>query len=117
MAKLSPDASQTIWWTPLDDDRALALALGPGGSAYVAGETQSMDFPTTSGAMATSGNAFEATPGAVAGATSIFQDGYESAFLMELDPTGTTAVLAIAGFGGNQIALDVQGNIYAAERS
>jgi uncharacterized protein (TIGR03437 family) len=33
---------------------------------------------------------------------------------MELNPTGGSAVLAIIGFGGSQIALDAQGNIYAA---
>src|ERR1039458_2396064 len=38
VAKLSPDASQILWWTPLagsKDDRAQALALGPGNSVYV----------------------------------------------------------------------------------
>jgi uncharacterized protein (TIGR03437 family) len=153
VAKLSPDASQTVWWTVLagsNDDRALALALGPGNSVYVTGKTQSPDFPTTPRAMATSGNTFatelsasgalvystyipatkgqaiavdaagdafitgtlstgdalQATPGTVAGAG--------AAFIMEINPTGTGAVLAIVGFGGNQIALDAQGNIYAA---
>lgn len=160
-AKLTPDASQTVWWTVLagsNDDRALALALGPGNSVYVTGTTQSTDFPTTPGAMATSGNAFatelnangalvystyipatsgqaiavdaaghafitgalstgdalQATPGAVAGDTNTSQWPYTTAFILELNPTGSSAVLAIIGFGGNQIALDAQGNIYAA---
>src|SRR5580700_9992073 len=67
VAKLSPDASQMIWWTPLagsKDDRAQALALGPGNSVYVTGKTQSADFPTTLGAYdpagATAGNTFAA---------------------------------------------------------
>ena len=34
-------------------------------------------------------------------------------FILELDPTGSTAILSIIGFGGNRVALDVQGNIYA----
>lgn len=161
VAKLTPDASQTVWWTQLagsNDDRAQALALGPGGSVYVTGTTQSTDFPATPGAMATSGStfaakldatgavvystyipassgqaiavdaaghafitgmlaagdAFQATPGAVAGATNTSQTVYETGFIMELNPTGSSAILAIVGFGGNQIALDAQGNIYAA---
>jgi len=161
VAKLTPDASQTVWWTRLagsNDDRALALALGPGNSVYVTGKTQSTDFPTTPGAMAASGNTFaaeldgagalvystyipassgqaiavdaaghafitgplaagdglQATPGTVAGSTAAFQGGYQTAFIVELDPAGTKAVLAIVGFGGSQIALDAQGDIYAA---
>ncbi len=60
VAKLSPDASQILWWTPLagsKDDRAQALALGPGNSVYVTGKTQSTDFPTTPGAYDPSGTA------------------------------------------------------------
>jgi uncharacterized protein (TIGR03437 family) len=63
VAKLSPDASQTLWWTQLagsKDDRAQALALGPGNSVYVTGKTQSPDFPTSPGAFATTGHAFVA---------------------------------------------------------
>src|ERR1700692_3002460 len=44
VAKLSPDASQILWWTPLAgsaDDRAQALVLSPGNSVYVTGKTQS----------------------------------------------------------------------------
>ena len=165
VAKLSRDASQTLWWTTLGgskDDRAQALALGPGNSVYVTGKTQSADFPTTLGAFdpggATAGNTFaakldangvvvyatyipatsgqaiavdpagdayitgvlrsgdalKATPGAVAGAPSSSGITSQSAFIIELDPTGAKAVLAIIGFGGTQIALDGNGNIYAA---
>src|ERR1035441_2671356 len=67
VAKLSRDASQTLWWTTLGgskDDRAQALALGPGNSVYVTGKTQSADFPTTPGAYdpagSTAGNTFAA---------------------------------------------------------
>jgi hypothetical protein len=164
-AKLSPDASQIIWWTPLagsQDDRAQALALGPGDSVYVTGITQSADFPTTPGAFdpagatagstfaakldangvvvyatyipATSGQAIavdaagdafitgalrsgdglKATAGAVAGAPNTPGSASESAFIVELNPTGSKAALAIIGFGGTQIALDGSGNIYVA---
>jgi len=64
-----------------------------------------------------SGDAFQATAGTVGGAAKSFQDGYKSAFVVELNPTGSNAILAIAGIGGSQIALDAQGNIYAAGES
>ena len=165
VAKLSPDASQILWWTPLagsKDDRAQALALGTGNSVYVTGKTQSADFPTTPGAFdpasTTAGNTFaakldaigvvvystcipatsgqaiavdaagdafitgflhsgdalKATPGAVAGAPNSSGVTSQSAFIVALDPAGSKAVLAIIGFGGTQIALDGNGNIYAA---
>jgi uncharacterized protein (TIGR03437 family) len=60
-AKLSPDASQTIWWITLagsGDDRAWGLALGPGDAVYVTGQTQSTDFPITKGAFSAAGNTF-----------------------------------------------------------
>jgi hypothetical protein len=165
VAKLSPDASQILWWSPLGGSEvayAQALVLGSGNSVYVTGITQSADFPTTPGAFqpagANAGNTFaakldangavvyatyipassgqaiavdlagnafitgllspgdalKATPGAVAGAPngSVFPS--QSPFIVELDPTGSKAVLAIIGFGGTQIALDGGGNIYAA---
>jgi uncharacterized protein (TIGR03437 family) len=165
VAKLSPDASQILWWTPLagsKDDRAQALVLGPGNSVYVTGITQSADFPATPGAFdpadATAGNTFsakldangavvyatyipassgqsiavdgagdafitgrlssgdalKATPDSVAGAPNGSGFTSQSAFIIELDPAGSRAMLAIIGFGGTQIALDGSGNIYAA---
>ena len=59
-------------------------------------------------------DALQATPGTVAGSTAALQSGYPTAYVIELDPAGTKAVLAIVGFGGSQLALDAQGNIYAA---
>ncbi|HEX3747176.1 MAG TPA: SBBP repeat-containing protein [Bryobacteraceae bacterium] len=161
VAKLSPDASQTIWWTALagsNDDRAFGLALGSDNSVYVTGKTQSADFPTTRGAFATAGNtfvtklgpsgavvystyvattsgqaitvdsagdafitgplsasdAFQATPGTVSGVGNAIQARSGTAYIVELNPAGTAALVAIAGFGGNRISLDAAGNIYAA---
>ena len=165
VAKLSPDASKTLWWTTLggsNDDRAMALALGPGNAVYVTGRTYSTDFPATAGAFqttgassgkafaakldangsvvyatyipATSGQAiavgaagdafitgiltaadpFQATPGTVVAAPQDLSLAYQSGFIIELDPSGSKALTAIAGFGGSQIALDSAGNIYAA---
>ena len=165
VGKLSPDASQVIWWTVLSgsqDDRIYAMALGSDNSVYVTGTTQSQDFPTTNGALQpatsaasqafaaklspsgavvyatyiggsaeTSGNAiavdasgrafitgrtdttgiFPTSPGAVTGVTSTFNG---LAFVIELNAAGSAAPVAIDGFGGSAIAVDTQGNIYAA---
>lgn len=53
VAKLSPDGSSLVFATYLGGSAAdfpSALALGPGGSLFVAGSTGSSDFPTTPGA-------------------------------------------------------------------
>src|SRR5438874_2712414 len=53
VAKLSADGSKLLYFTTLagsQNDTANALALGSDGSAYVAGNTFSSDFPVTAGA-------------------------------------------------------------------
>src|SRR5438477_9634346 len=53
VAKLSADGSKLLYFTALagsQNDKANALALGSDGSAYVAGNTFSSDFPVTAGA-------------------------------------------------------------------
>jgi uncharacterized protein (TIGR03437 family) len=57
------------------------------------------------------GAAFPTSPGAVAGGPPF--PGSGNTFVLELDATGSKALLAITGFGGFAIALDLQGNIYA----
>jgi uncharacterized protein (TIGR03437 family) len=74
-----------------------AITVDPAGRAFITGSLGSSVFATT--------------PGAVSGAPNT---GYNSAYVIELDPTGSKALLAISGFGGNAIAVDPQGNIYAA---
>lgn len=164
-AKLTPDASRTLWWVTLagsGDDRAWGLALGPGDAVYVTGQTYSTDFPITKGAFSTSGNTFvvkldnasgatlystyvpasgaqavtvdgagdafvtgpvspsdalQPTPGSVTDPDNPFAaapvPGSTVGYILELDPAGAKALLAIVGFGGSQIALDAQGSIYA----
>jgi hypothetical protein len=54
VAKLSPDASKTIWWTNsgrIEGRSRMGLAIGPGNSVYMTGKTQSTDFPTTPGTL------------------------------------------------------------------
>jgi uncharacterized protein (TIGR03437 family) len=74
-----------------------AIAVDAAGHAFITGGLTGASFPTT--------------PGAVVGATSATNN---TAFLIELDPAGSNALVAIAGFGGTAIAVDPQGNIYAA---
>jgi len=58
VAKLTAGAAQTVWFTDLAGSKsefANMLALGPGGSVFAAGITQSTNFPATQGALQTTG--------------------------------------------------------------
>jgi uncharacterized protein (TIGR03437 family) len=58
VAKLTAGAAQTVWFTDLagsTSEFANMLALGPGGSVFAAGITQSTNFPATQGALQTTG--------------------------------------------------------------
>jgi hypothetical protein len=77
---------------------ARAVAVDAAGDAFVTGHTLNAGFITTSGA--------------VAGDPSL-----NTGYIIKLDPSGGTATLAIHGFGGYAIALDPQGNVYAAAHS
>jgi uncharacterized protein (TIGR03437 family) len=60
VAKLTAGAAQTVWFTDLAGSKsefADMLALGPGGSVFAAGITQSTNFPATKGALQTAGPA------------------------------------------------------------
>jgi hypothetical protein len=60
VAKLTEGNAQTVWFTNFAGSKsevALTLALGPSGSVYAAGVTQSTNFPTTQGAMQPTGAA------------------------------------------------------------
>ncbi len=53
VTKFSPDGKQVLFSTYLggtDSDLARAVAIGPEGDIYVAGDSESRDFPTTPGA-------------------------------------------------------------------
>jgi uncharacterized protein (TIGR03437 family) len=58
------------------------------------------------------GARFPTSPGAVTGGPPF--PGSGNTFVLELDATGSSALLAITGFGGSAIRLDRQGNIFAA---
>jgi hypothetical protein len=103
-AKISPDGSRLVFSTYIGgsgDDYAYALALDSGGHLYVAGETQSTDFP-----MSKSGNSIQKS-----------NNGDQDAFLIELDADGKS-ILCSTYLGGRDgetatgLALDAQGDIY-----
>lgn len=103
VAKLNPTGTSLMYATYLGGanlDAINSIAVDQSGNAYVAGSTQSLMFPTTSGA-------FQPTFG---GAN---QDG----FVAKIDSTGTSLIYATYLGGTNNesavdIAVDSQGNTY-----
>src|SRR3989441_4352037 len=100
VTKLNPAGSAVVYSTYLggsDSDVALGIAVDTAGNAYVTGHTESVDFPTTSGAFHTSGQAFG------------------QAFVTRLDPTGSNLVYSTRLGGsirdeGTGIAVDTLPN-------
>jgi hypothetical protein len=82
-----------------NDDRGYAIAVDGAGSAYVAGPTDSLDFPTTVGAFDTS------------------HDGGSDAYVVKLNADGAGLAYATflgggSGDGGGGIAVDGVGSAY-----
>ncbi|MEA2204292.1 MAG: hypothetical protein QOE77_1068 [Blastocatellia bacterium] len=80
------------------DESANGIAVDSSGNAYITGVTNSSNFPTTPGALQTTGPT-------------------SSAFVSKLDPTGTNLVYSTylsgsAGATANAIAIDATGNAY-----
>jgi uncharacterized protein (TIGR03437 family) len=98
-AKLSPTGA-VVYATYIGgsaETTGTAIAVGSSGNAFITGAiTAAGVFPTSPGAVAGS-NAFNGT-----------------AYILELNAAGSAAPVAISGFGGAAIAIDPQGNIYAA---
>ena len=103
MTELNPTGSALVYSTYLGgsgvDYGGHGIAVDTSGNAYVAGSTDSSDFPTTAGA-------FQTTFG-----------GYEDAFVTELNPAGSGLVYStyLGGCGEDQaygIAVDTSGNAY-----
>lgn len=100
--ELNPTGSALVYSTYLggsDIDGGHGIAVDTSGNAYVAGDTDSANFPTT------------------AGAFQITSSGSKDAFVTELNPTGSALVYStyLGGSGldyGDGVALDTSGNAY-----
>jgi beta-propeller repeat-containing protein/HYDIN/CFA65/VesB family protein len=111
VVKLKPDGSGPTYSTYLGGmggDLGTALALDSAGNAYVAGATDSFDFPTTAGAFQT--------------ACRSCANGLHDAFVTKLNAAGS-ALLYSTFLGGKgddlayAIAVDSAGNAYVAGRT
>jgi hypothetical protein len=108
ISKLNPTGTALIYSTFLggsDGDQATAIAVDSAGDAYITGQANSPDFPTTPGS-------FQAT--APGGANT-----GETAFMAELNPAGTAEVYSTYFGGGfyavgDGIALGQDGSVYLA---
>jgi hypothetical protein len=103
VTKLNPTGSALVYSTYLGgsrDDRGRGIAVGASGYAYITGEVESADFPTT------------------AGASQITLGSTRDAFVTKMDPTGSTLVYSTYLGGatsterGAAITLDVAGSAY-----
>jgi hypothetical protein len=102
VTKLNPAGTALVYSTYLGgdgSDTGLGIAVDAAGSAYVTGQTNSTNFPTTMGAFQTAN-----------------QGGFD-AFVTKLNPAGASLVystyLGGSGFDfGQEIALDATGNAY-----
>lgn len=98
---IDPVLSYSSYLGGADQDIANAIAVDPSGNAYVTGQTYSLDFPTTPGALQT-----------VLGGV-----GSGDAFVTKIDASGTALLYStyIGGDGddsGQGIAVDSSGNAY-----
>jgi hypothetical protein len=103
VSKLSPDGSKLLYSTFLGGrgtDVGTAIAVAPDGSAYVAGETDSVDFPATAAiqpAIAGLNDGFivklNSAGSALSYSTFLGGSGYDTITAIALDPSG----LYIAG--------------------
>jgi hypothetical protein len=107
MVKVNPDGTDLVYATYLGgnaNDRIEGIALSGAGNAYVAGTTQSSNFPTTPGAFDPSYN----STGGV---------GELDAFVVKLNATGSglgysTYLGGLYDDGAEGIAVDGEGNAY-----
>jgi len=102
VTKFNPTGSALVYSTYLGgsgNDRGFGIAVDGGGNAYVAGGTNSTNFPTASPFQAARGGGFDA-------------------FVTKLNPTGSALVYStyLGGSGGTSqgvgIAVDSSGNAY-----
>ena len=120
VAKLNPSGNQLIYSTYLGgtlDDEGTAIAIDSAGNAYVAGSTQSPDFPVTAGVYQGQLKGTGGEPIKPCCKLPSFNSG--DAFVAKLDPTGSTLVFSTFLGGHNDdlafsIALDASNDVYVA---
>jgi Beta-propeller repeat len=92
VTKLNPTGRALVYSVLIGgtgDEGGRGIALDPNGNAYVAGFTNSPDFPTTAGA-------FQSRPG-----------GGLDAFVLKLDPAGVLVYATYLGGRGDDVALGI----------
>lgn len=112
IAKLNPTGNALVYSTYLggsDADEAIAVAVDERGSAYLTGDTYSLDFPVLHGVQRQNRSACR---GAFGG-----QARCDDAFVARLNPAGNALIYStyLGGNGGdtgNGIALDSAGDAY-----
>lgn len=121
VTKFSPDGSSLVYSTYLGGDAtdfAYAIAVDASGSAYVTGETYSVNFPITTGVYQTVCSPQPNTKSAsLNAAPAACNSSNNSAFVTKLSPAGTSLVYStfLGGFGaayGTGIAVDSAGRAY-----
>ena len=119
VTKFSPDGSSLVYSTYLGGnnyDYIYAIAVDSSGSAYVTGQTNSTNFPTTPGAYQTVCSPFSNNTGVHSNCNS----SDTSAFVTKLNSTGTGIVYStfLGGYGNwsyaTAIAVDGAGRAYIA---
>ncbi|MCL5006184.1 MAG: SBBP repeat-containing protein [Acidobacteria bacterium] len=114
VAKLNPQGSGLLYSTYLGgtgDDRGIRIAVDAAGEAYVAGFTDSLDFPAAS--------AFQGSPGGGSCGTTAYPCPCFDAFVAKLSASGSNLIYAsyLGGTGddfASDIAVDSGGNAYVA---
>ncbi len=113
VAKLSPDGSQLVYSTYLGgdgQDEGLGIAVDAAGCAYVAGFTQSTNFPVTAGS-------FQTTPGGIKNSFNTKIASVGDAFVTKIASNGLSIVYSTFLGGTNDdraesIAVDALGRAY-----
>lgn len=123
VVKLSPSGSSLIYSTTFGGsgaDRAWRIAVDATGAAYVAGETDSRDFPVVGGVQASYGGGAEdaivakLSPGgsSLSYSTYLGSSGYDVARGLAVDEAGHAAVAGVGPWGSFVAVLETSGSAF-----